>query len=207
MTAILEKIYDHFYDIDPSDYIAIIKLYENNQILLDNKSTFNDEDDFNNFVLLLAKYVISLEDKGRYSKVVRYSDKLLELIDLKKDEFGIIKKDFTTYWSVMTSKGRALYNLKDYKNAILIFEKLHEWDSDNDNLRNWLNASKSRQRNSINKYLYIVASILIVAVVFFGDQIGNQEIRFYMSLFGVIIFIIILINEYLIDKILRVIRK
>ncbi|MCT4640518.1 MAG: hypothetical protein N4A72_22665 [Bacteroidales bacterium] len=207
MTAILEKIYDDFYDIDPSDYIAIIKLYENNQILLDNKSTFNDEDDFNNFVLLLAKYVISLEDKGRYSKVVRYSDNLLELIDLKKDEFGIIKKDFTTYWSVMTSKGRALYNLKDYKNAILIFEKLHEWDSDNDNLRNWLNASKSRQRNSINKYLYIVASILIVAVVFFGDQIGNQEIRFYMSLFGVIIFIIILINEYLIDKILRVIRK
>jgi tetratricopeptide (TPR) repeat protein len=207
MTAILEKIYDDFYDIDPSDYIAIIKLYENNQILLDNKSTFNDEDDFNNFVLLLAKYVISLEDKGRYSKVVRYSDKLLELIDLKKDEFGIIKKDFTTYWSVMTSKGRALYNLKDYKNAILIFEKLHEWDSDNDNLRNWLNASKSRQRNSINKYLYIVASILIVAVVFFGDQIGNQEVRFYMSLFGVIIFIIILINEYLVDKILRVIRK
>ena len=201
------EIYSDFYEIDPNDSMGIIRLYEKNQLLLDNKSTFKDKDDFNDFALLLGQYVISLEKMGKYSKAVKYSDKLLDLIDLKKDEFNITKKDFTTYWSIMTSKGRALYNIKDYKNSIPIFEELLEWDSDNDNFKNWLDASKSRQRNSINKYLYIIASILIMTEIFFGDQIGNPKIKLYMTGFGFIMFMIALINEYLVDKILKMIKN
>lgn len=201
------EIYNDFYEIDPNDSMGIIRLYEKNQILLDNKSTFKNKDDFNDFVLLLGQYVISLEKMGKYSKAVTYSDKLLQLTDLKKGEFDINQKDFTTYWSIMTSKGRALYNLKDYKNAIPIFEKLLDWDSENDNFKNWLDVSKSRKRNSINKYLYIIASILIISEIFFGDQIGNPKIKLYMTGFGFIIFMIALINEYLVDKILKMIKK
>jgi len=201
------EIYSDFYEIDPNDSMGIIRLYEKNQLLLDNKSTFKDKDDFNDFALLLGQYVISLEKMGKYSKAVKYSDKLLDLIDLKKDEFNITKKDFTTYWSIMTSKGRALYNIKDYKNSIPIFEELLEWDSDNDNFKNWLDASKSRQRNSINKYLYIIASILIMTEIFFGDQIGNPKIKLYMTGFGFIMFMIALINEYIVDKILKMIKN
>jgi tetratricopeptide (TPR) repeat protein len=201
------EIYTDFYEIDPNDSIGIIRLYEKNQLLLDNKSTFKDKDDFKDFVLLLGQYVISLEKMGKYSKAVRYSDKLLNLIDLQGDEFDIDKRDFTTYWSIMTSKGRALYYLKDYKNSIPIFEELLKWDSDNDNFNNWLDASKSRQRNSIHKYLYIIASILIITEIFFGDQIGNPKVKLYMTGFGFIIFMIALINEYLVDKILKMIKK
>ncbi len=201
------EIYSDFYEIDPNDSMGIIRLYEKNQLLLDNKSTFKDKDDFNDFALLLGQYVISLEKMGKYSKSVKYSDKLLDIIDLKKDEFNIIKKDFTTYWSIMTSKGRALYHIKDYKNSIPIFEELLEWDSDNDNFKNWLDAAKSRQRNSINKYLYIIASILIITEIFFGDQIGNPKIKLYMTGFGFIMFMIALINEYLMDKILKMIMN
>lgn len=201
------EIYSDFYEIDPNDSMGIIRLYEKNQLLLDNKSTFKDKDDFNDFALLLGQYVISLEKMGKYSKAVKYSDKLLDLIDLKKDEFNITKKDFTTYWSIMTSKGRALYNIKDYKNSIPIFEELLEWDSDNDNFKNWLDASKSRQRNSINKYLYIIASILIITEIFFGDQIGNPKTKLYMTGFGFIMFMIALINEYIVDKILKMIKN
>ena len=146
MTEALE-IYSDFYEIAPDDYMGIIRLYEKNQLLLDNKSTFKDKYDFNDFALLLGQYVISLEKMGKYSKTVTYSDKLLHLIDLKKKEFDINQNDFTIYWSIMTSKGRALYSQKDYKKAISIFEKLLEWDSENDNFKNWLDATKSRQRN------------------------------------------------------------
>lgn len=201
------EIYSDFYEIDPNDSMGIIRLYEKNQLFLDNKSSFKDKDDFNDFVLLLGQYVISLEKMGKYSKAVKYSDKLLHLIDLKKDEFDIKQKDFTTYWSIMTSKGRALYNLKDYKNSIPIFEKLLDWDSENDNFKNWLDASKSRQRNAINKYLYIIASILIITEIFLGDQIGNPKIKLYMTGLGFIMFMIALINEYLVDKILKMIKK
>ena len=206
MTEALE-IYSDFYEIAPDDYMGIIRLYEKNQLLLDNKSTFKDKDDFNDFALLLGQYVISLEKMGKYSKTVTYSDKLLHLIDLKKKEFDINQNDFSIYWSIMTSKGRALYSQKDYKKAISIFEKLLEWDSENDNFKNWLDASKSRQRNSINKYLYIIASVLIITEIFFGDQFGIAKIKLYMSGFGFVIFMIALINEYLVDRILKMIKK
>jgi len=206
MTESLE-IYSDFYEIASDDYMGIIRLYEKNQLLLDNKSTFKDKDDFNDFALLLGQYVISLEKMGKYSKTVTYSDKLLHLIDLKKKEFDINQNDFTIYWSIMTSKGRALYSQKDYKKAISIFEKLLEWDSENDNFKNWLDASKSRQRNSINKYLYIIASVLIITEIFFGDQFGIPKIKLYMSGFGFVIFMIALINEYLVDRILKMIKK
>lgn len=201
------EIYSDFYEIDPNDSTGIIRLYEKNLLLLDNKSTFKDRNDFNDFVLMVGQYVISLEKMGKYSKAVKYADRLLHLIDLKKDEFNINQKDFTTYWSILTTKGRSLYNLKDYKNSIAIFERLLEWDTDNDNFKNWLDASKSRKRNSINKYLYIIALILIITEIFFGDQIGNPKIKLYMTGFGFIIFMIALINEYLVDKILKMIKK
>ena len=82
-----------------------------------------------------------------------------------------------------------------------------EWDSENDNFKNWLDASKSRQRNSINKYLYIIASVLIITEIFFGDQFGIAKIKLYMSGFGFVIFMIALINEYLVDRILKMIKK
>ncbi len=201
------KIYSDFYKIEPTDYIEIISFYEKNETLLDNKSKFKDKEDFNNFVLLLGQYVISLEEIGKYSKAVKYADKFLHLIDLGVEEFNIDKKDFTTYWSIMTSKGRALYYLKDYKNSISVFEKLLEWDSENDNFRNWLDESKSRRRNSINKYLYVIASILVITDIFLGDKIGNPQTTFYITGSGFIIFIIALINEYFIDKILKIIKK
>ena len=50
MTEGLE-IYSDFYEIDPDDSMGIIRLYEKNQLLLDNKSTFKDKDDFNDFAL------------------------------------------------------------------------------------------------------------------------------------------------------------
>ena len=206
MVEVIE-IYSDFYKMSPNDSIGIIRLYEHNQILLDNKSAFNDKDDFNDFVLLTGEYVISLEEMGKYSKAVKYADKLLLLIDSKKNEVEININDLTTYWSILTTKGRALYNLKDYKNSIPIFERLLEWDSENDNFKNWLEASKSRKRNSINKYLYIIALILIVTKISFQDQIENPQIKLYMSGFGFILFTIAMINEYLVDKIFKMIRK
>ncbi len=201
------EIYSDFYEIDPNDSMGIIRLYEKNQLLLDNKSTFKDKDDFNDFVLLVGQYVISLEKTGKYSKAIKHADRLLALIDSKKDEFDINQKDFTSYWSILITKGRSLYNLKDYKNSIPIFERLTEWDADNDNLKIWLDASKSRKRNSINKYLYIGASILIISKIFLNDQIENPKIKLYMTGLGFVLFMIALINEYVVGKILKMIKN
>ena len=59
-----QKIYDNFFIIDPKDYKGMIKYYEENYLYLNNKSKFVDNDDFIKYILILAQYVISLENTG-----------------------------------------------------------------------------------------------------------------------------------------------
>jgi tetratricopeptide (TPR) repeat protein len=202
-----EMIYDSFYDIDPNDSMGIIRLYENNQIILDNISSFKDKDDFSQFVLLAAQYVISLEKVGKYTKSIKYADRLLQMIELNKDEFQILINDYTTFWSVLTSKGRSLFYLKNYKNSVLIFKRLLEWDSENDNFRLWLESSQSRKRKYINQYLLILSIIIFITKIFIGNYIDNPKIKIYMLFFGFILILIALINEYFVDKVLKINKK
>lgn len=201
------KIYGDFYSIDTKDYMGIIRFYESNSLLLDNKSTFQNRDDFNDYVFVVGQYVISLENLGKYSKTIKYADRLLHLIDTNADKYDIKLMDFTPYWSILTSKGRAHYNLKDYKNSILVFDKLLTWDSDNDNFKIWRDGAESKKRNSINGYLYISAAILLVTEIFLGDLIGIPNIKFYMSGFGFLLFLIALFNELFLGKILKMIKN
>ena len=205
--AEVSEIYSEFNEIGPNDSMGIIRLYEKNQILLDNKSIFYDKDDFTNYALLVGQYVISLETIGKYSKAIKYADRLLQLIDSKSEEFEINQQDFTTYWSILTTKGRSFYHLKDYRNSIPIFERLVAWDADNDYLKDWLDSSRSRKRNAINKYLYSISVILYFTEVFFGDKIGNQKIKLFLIVSALILFIIALVNEHLVDRIFKMIKK
>jgi len=141
----LEILYDDFYELDPNDYYGIIKFYESNILILENKSSFKDKADFEEFILLQCQYIISLEKTGKYRKTISKAEMVIKLLDNNSRTYNIDLNIYTTYWSILTSKGRAFYNLKDYKNSIPIFERLLEWDSDNDNFKNWLNASKSEK--------------------------------------------------------------
>ncbi len=71
----IEKIYDEFYEIDVENHFEIVKFYEKNQMILDNKSNFIDFEEFNEHILILTKYIIGLENLGRYTKTIQYADK------------------------------------------------------------------------------------------------------------------------------------
>ena len=195
-----QNVYNEFYKIDASDYMRIIRFYEHNSLLLDNKSTFLNRGDFNSYVLVVAQFVISLENIGKYTKAVKYSNRLLALIDCNVNKYGIRLIDFAPYWSILASKGRALYYLKDYKNSAQIFDKLLIWDRDNDNFKNWRDAANRKKLNSINNYLYIIAGILLVSSMFLGDLLAIPKIRIYISGFGILLFSIALFNDFLSKK-------
>ena len=201
------KIYADFYNIDSNDYAGIIKFYEMNLLLLDNKSVFQDKDDFYNYIEIICQYVLSLEKTGKYNKTLKYAERGIILIDLKREEYNIDLKDYSAYWFMLSSKGRAHYYLKDYKNSIHVYERLHRFDPENDIIKNCLVSAKSRQRNSINKYLYITATILIITEMIFGNKFGYPKLKLYMSGIGFIILLTALINEYFGDKLIRLIRK
>ena len=199
----LEILYDDFYELDPNDYYGIIKFYESNILILENKSSFKDKADFEEFILLQCQYIISLEKTGKYRKTISKAEMVIKLLDNNSKTYNIDLNIYTTYWSILTSKGRAFYNLKDYKNSIPIFERLLEWDSDNDNFKNWLNASKSEKRNLINKYLYSLAFILFIV----SFTLESRETKGILIILGFIIAFTGTINEYFGDKIILWLRK
>jgi tetratricopeptide (TPR) repeat protein len=203
----IEKIYDGFYKIDVKNHSKIVKFYENNQLILDNKSKFIDFEDFKEHTLILAQYIISLESLGKLSKTIKYAEKTLSIIETNIDNFETPIKDFDAYWSTLTSKGRAHYNIKEYKVAIEIFEKLIDWDNENDYFKQWLDASKKRKRNSLNKYFYLAAFIFIFGEIAISRNILNQEIKLMMLKLGFLCLLTALINEYFWDKIIKWIKK
>lgn len=115
----LEKIYDDFYEIDVRNHFEIVQFYEKNQLILDNKSKFNDTDD----------------------------------------------------------------------------------------LKIWLDASKSRKRNSINVYLYVTAALLFIIEFSVGRNMLSSETKLLMIKIAFLIFMTAIVNEYLYDKIMKWIKK
>jgi len=205
--ANLSDIYDELYEINTNDTLAYIKLYENNQFVLDNKSKFNDRDDFDDYLNCLFYYIVNLEYTGRYKKAIKYSDIALKLIEAKKDEYDIEIDNFTAYWSILTTKGRSLNNLKDYDNSIEVFKKILEWDNENDNIREWLNDSRSKKRNSINKYLYIIGFSFFFLEALYVKLIDGPKPQIHLLEFGYALFFIGLMNEYYGDKVVNFLKR
>lgn len=203
----IEKIYDEFYEIDVENHFEIIKFYEKNQMILDNKSNFIDFEEFNEHILILTKYIIGLENLGRYTKTIQYAEKNISLIENNIDKFNVSFSDFDTYWSTLTSKGRGHYNNKEYKTSIEIFEKLCEWDNENDYLKQWLEASKKGKRNSLNKYFYLTAFLFIFGELAFSDGFLSKEIKLIMLKFGFLFLLVAVVNEYFWDKIIKWTKK
>jgi tetratricopeptide (TPR) repeat protein len=200
-------IYDDFYNLDINNATGVIKFYEKNLLLLDNKSVFQDKDDFDDYIIIICQYVTSLEDIGKYTKTLKYAERGINLIDLKLEEYNIDLNDYSAYWSMLSCKGRSHFYLKDYKNSIHDYERLHQWDPDNDNIKNWLVSAKSRQRNSINKYLYVIAIILVLTEMIFGNKFGNPKLKLYMSGISFLIFLTGILNEYFGDNLVKLFRK
>ena len=197
------KIYDDFLEVDPNEKFEVIKFYEKNSLILDNRSNFRGSDDFEEYISILVQYTISLENTGKYSKAIEYAEKVIDLIDSKAEEFHINLSDYIPYWRTLTIKGRAYYNLKQYKYAIETFNRLLSQDPENDNLKEWLNASKSEKRKSINKYLYISSLLLFL----FSFMVESRNIGRLFGELGFIFLIFASVNEYFGDRIVNWMKK
>lgn len=198
-----EKIYDDFYKLDSNDYYGIIKFYEQNILFLENKSSFNNKVDFEEFILIQCQYIISLENTGKYKKTISKAERVLQLLDVNSKTYNIDLNTYTTYWSILTSQGISYYKLKQYENSYHIFSRLLEFDQDNDYFKEWMNASQSEKRKVINKYLYFSA-LLLFLVSFIVES------KTYGGLFLILGFVILItgsLNEYFGDKIITWLKK
>lgn len=192
------KLYNDFYELDTNDYFGVIKLYEQNSLILENRSIFQDKNDFEDFMFVKCIYIISLENTGKYKKTISQAETAIQLIESNLKSYNININEHTTYWSILTSTGRAYYNLKDYNNSQQTFKRLLDWDPENDIFKEWLIASQSEKRKSINKYLYILALFLFLL----SFLLESRETKRLLLIFGFLLAITGSINEYFGDKII-----
>ncbi len=205
MNQIVE-LYNDFFEINPHDYIAMINFIEKNYILFENKTKFDDKEDFDNYNLIMSQYILSLESLGKYKKSSEYARKMLKLIELNADIFGINLFEYSYFISIMTTKGRSHFYIKEYDKSILIFSELYNYDKENDNFKDWLISSKKRKRNSYINYLYIIALILIFTELFLSDKI-NSKVGLFMDIIGLLFLLAAFFMEYFLDKLLVRINK
>ena len=195
-----KSIYQEFYNLEGDDYLGIIRAYERNTVVLDHKTQFMDVSDFNDHILFLTQYIISLENEGKYTKSITYSEKAILLIRANIKQYKIVLSDYRAYWSILTTKGRCEYKLKKYKNASETFEELVNWDPENDYLKNWFESSKRNRRIAINTPLYIIGFALIFMDVIFTNAI-TPELERTLTKIGFLLILAALINDYVYDRI------
>ena len=138
----IDTIYNQIVEIESYDYLQ--KIQRTQQIrqelilILDNKSNFKDSNEFQDYMLILAEYALSLEKSGKYTKAIKYSDRFLDLIEKYKIEYDTQLTEYIFYRSVISIKARCNYYLKNYKITKFLFKKLLDLDPDNDNFKIWI---------------------------------------------------------------------
>jgi tetratricopeptide (TPR) repeat protein len=193
------QLFEEFYEIDVNDHIRFVEFYEVNRVYFENKKTFADKDELLSYTQAITKFIIGLENIGRYKQTIQYSDKYSPFLKEQAGNHDKQLKDFTYYWSIQTSKGRAAFNLKDYKTAIEVFSELKTWDSENDYFINWLRASKHGKRNIYNKALYIAALVFIILSVLIDDR----SLSTIFLIPGLLLILVASVNDYIGNKAIR----
>lgn len=157
----IKELHDSLYDekkpVNPS---LFIDTYENNIDII-NKVDMSDLQDYDYVMHLTCDYAILLEDAGYLKKSILYLDKAINLIENFPEYQSKNLFDIYYYELIVFHKARALYNLKKYKEAKVLFDKLDKVFPDNDKYQSWTLGIKAKKYN----YLIWICSAVIFAVL------------------------------------------
>ena len=201
------SLYNEFYGIDPKNYEQIYTFYSDNEAELEGRITFDNWEDFNTYMLIMAQYIVSLENLEKHHNATVYAERVLPTIVAQTAQYQIDIKTVTPYRSILACKGRCHYTLNEFGKSIATFKQLVTMDADNSTFRNWLISAKSKQRRSLNKYFFVAAAALLAIGFMFSDQLNPPAIKLYLLIAGFSLLWLATINAFFVDMIKRMIRK
>ena len=201
------SLYDKFYHLGAKDYKGIVKFYDDNAADLEDRTVFIDKDDFNTYVLIMAQYVVGLENLGKHYRATVFADKVISLVTSNIDEYQLDLINFTPYRSVWACKGRSHFVLKEFKKAEEAFSVLISLDPENMNFRKWHYTAKSKRRKSVNKYLLLASVLLIAVALIFGNKIDPPTVKLYLLILGFLLMWVVAFNSIFFDFIRSLFRR
>jgi tetratricopeptide (TPR) repeat protein len=193
----IENIYFKHLDINVQNYSDKIKYYESNIITLDSKKNFKDPEEFEQYILILADYVLALEREGYYTKAIKYADKFLLMVENRHKEFGVKLNENDFYRGVLAHKARSLFELKDYKKSKIYFERVLEIDPENDGIKNWIADCKRGSKIKKARLFYILGFIFVILDLTIGRNSGIIPDSYLLAIIGFSFLMIAVYNEYI----------
>jgi tetratricopeptide (TPR) repeat protein len=186
----IKELHDNLYDEKPlRNPRFFIDTYEKNIDLINNVDISNLID-YDYAMRLTCDYAILLEDSGYIKKSIQYLDKAIDLMEnfpnFQKDKLF----DIHYYELIVFHKAHALYNLKKYKDSLLIFERLDKAFPNNDKYLGWIYGIKSKKYELYsNVGLGLILADLILGIFFKGKNHQFDIFLLWVLIFALIFLI------------------
>lgn len=183
----IKELYDNLYEKDrPKNPKLLMDNYEANLDLINNANLTNLED-YRYVLRLTCDYAITLENSGYFLKGLLYLDEAIE----RMENFPGYQKDrpFTIpyYELVVFHKARAFYNLRNYKDSQLTFDKLLKAFPDNNKYQGWIFSIKvKRYENWIGMGLGIMLVTLIIKTISNGKFPLLDQVSYWILLLALL---------------------
>ncbi len=170
----IKNIYSEFIATFKDNTDFGIEFYEKNSIFFNKIDHFKDKEELILYIEIVYNYVSSIYCTGRYNNAIDIIDQKIMLIDNEIQRLSADELKGNFYYSLYFVKGMASNKLKDNKTAIEMFEKLIQYDNQNDRFKLWLNDSKYAQRMWFIRIITIICTFLITTQILFNILIPKQ---------------------------------
>lgn len=183
----IKELHDNLYDENiPINPKLFMDNYEENMDLI-SKVDLTNLNDFGYAMRLTCDYGIILENSGNLLKGLMYLDEAIEMMEnfpnYQKNQ--LFNQPY--YELVVFHKARAFYNLRNYKDSQLSFDRLNKALPNNDKYQIWTGSLKVRRYDKwIGIGLGVMLVTLIVRTFLDGKYTLLDEISYWILLFSMI---------------------
>ncbi|HAH24014.1 MAG TPA: hypothetical protein DCL77_09705 [Prolixibacteraceae bacterium] len=162
----IQELHDSLYEKGrPKNLQLLMEIYESNLDLI-NKVDLTNLTEYSYVVQLTCDYAIVLENSGYFLKGLLYLDEAIDQLENFPKTQKELLFDIPSYELVLFHKARAFYNLKNYKDSQLTFDKLHKAFPDNDKYQGWIFRIKvKRYENWIGIGLGVMFCTLLLRTI------------------------------------------
>ena len=147
----MESIYTRYKSEYAHSPDSAIKFYKENRLLFNNINRFSNQQELLLFMEVYYQCVNAFVIRKQYRNALS-ALRSLPAIERAMDEFGIDRSKYQFYKQIIFQKACSLYYLRDVNQAMRLFSQLHEYEPENDVLKNWVENCRLRK---ISRLVYI----------------------------------------------------
>jgi tetratricopeptide (TPR) repeat protein len=153
--------------------IGIESFFEEHSQRLDSSVQLETQTEYFSLARILYDYSLLMLNEGKTRKSLHYIEEVLIIIEKIESLFHIAMINEKLYEYSLSLKGRALFKIKKYKDAILCFDALIKIQPENDDYREYQKAAKIGSYAKYGWTLYTLA-MLIWTLIFSEKYVGKD---------------------------------